>query len=130
MFSVRFVELMVGVDYVGLVKVMVEVKVLEDQVFECVEFYFNEMFMVMFYQEFYVQEIFFFDEKMIVYVCVVVYFIDGNYMEDFVYVNVFDYFEIVEIEYVEFYVIVCDCSGQFVEGFIKEDFSISEDGVL
>ena len=127
-FIVKLVEPRRGRVYDGSVRARVEVEVPEGRSLDRVELFLNERRAATLYQEPFVHPLVLPESEEITYVRAVAYLPDGNSTEDMVFINTPDYFEEVEVQFVELYASVLDGEGRPVEGLGKDDFRVLEDG--
>jgi len=127
-FVVKLVEPRSGKRYERSIRARAEVEVPEGRSLERVELYLGETLMATLYQEPFVHPIILPAGGEVSYVRAVAYLPDGNSTEDMVFVNAPDYFDDVEVQFVELYTSVLDRDGRPVEGLGRGDFAVFEDG--
>jgi Ca-activated chloride channel family protein len=127
-FVAKLVEPRKGRTYGKSVRARVEVEVPDGRSLQRVELYLNETLMATLYQEPFVHPIILPENEDLAYVRAVAYLPDGNFTEDLVFVNTPDYFEEVDVQFVELYTTVLDRQGRPVEGLSQADFTVVEDG--
>lgn len=67
-------------------------------------------------------------EQQLNYLMVKVWFDDGIFVEDVCFFNVLNFMEEVEVDFIEFYMIVVLCLNNIVQGFEELVFIVFEDG--
>ncbi len=127
-FIVKLVEPRQGKRYGKSIRARAEVEVPEGRALERVELYLNETRMATLYQEPFVHPIILPEGEEISYVRAVAYLPDGNSTEDMAFVNAPDYFEELDVQFVELYTTVLDREGRPVEDLEQGDFTVLEDG--
>ena len=128
-FDINLVEPRKGKRYAHSLRARAEVEVPEGRSIERVELFLNETLVATLYQEPYVHPIVLPGNEEVGYVRAVAYLPDGNSTEDLVFLNAPDYLEELEIQFVELYTTVLDKQGRPVDGLVKEQFKVEEDGV-
>ncbi len=128
-FAVRLVEPQRGHRYGDSLRAVVEVETPEGASPERLELYLNETLVATLYQEPWEQPIVLPDGESIAYVRAVAFLPDGNSTEDLVFVNAPEYLEEIDVQFVELYTTVLNREGRPVDGLVREDFRVFEDGV-
>ncbi len=128
-FSVQLIEPRRGKSYAQSLLAEAELSSPDDQAVERVEFYWNETLLATLYQPPYQQPVVLPAGDAIAYVRAVAYLTDGSSTEDLVFVNAPDYLEEVDVQFVELFTSALDRQGHPVEGLLREDFTVFEDGV-
>jgi Ca-activated chloride channel homolog len=129
-FSVRLVEPQAGKAYQSSLRAQAQVDVPEGEKLDRVEIYLNETLLATLYQPPYVQPVLIPQNQALTYVRAVAYLADGNSSEDTVLVNVpGDFTDQMDVQFVELFTSVVDGRGRPVEGLVKGDFKVYEDGV-
>jgi VWFA-related protein len=126
-FRLRLTEPRSDRKYDGSLSAVVQVEVPEAAALDRVEVYLNERLVATLYQEPFVQPILL-DSDALAYVRAVATLTDGLSTEDVVFVNAPEYFEQVEVVYVELYAAVMNREGRPLLGLGKEAFHVFEDG--
>lgn len=126
-FRVRLSEPRSQRRYRDSVSAVVQVAVPDGEALEKVEVYLNEQRMATLYQEPFVQPLLL-DGDGLAYVRAVGYLEDGNTSEDVVFINTPDYFEQVEVQYVELYAGVFGRDGRPLLDLERDEFAVFEDG--
>jgi Ca-activated chloride channel family protein len=127
-FRVRLTEPRQDRKYTGSLSAVAEVEVPDGRLLDRVELYLDERQVATLYQPPFVQPILLEDDGL-AYVRAVAFLADGLSTEDVVFVNAPEYFEEVEVVYVELYASVYDRAGRPVAGLEREEFTVLEDGV-
>jgi VWFA-related protein len=127
-FAVRLVEPQPGRTYQSSLQAQAQVEVPEGERLDRVELYLNESRLATLYQPPYTQAILLPKGKEVTYVRAVAYLEGGNSTEDLVLVNVPGFNQKVDVQFVELYTSVVDGRGRPVDGLVKGDFKIVEDG--
>jgi Ca-activated chloride channel family protein len=127
-FAVRLVEPQAGKTYQSSLQAQAQVEVPEGERLDRVELYLNENRLATLYQPPYTQAILLPKGKEVTYVRAVAYLEGGNSTEDLVLVNVPGFNQKVDVQFVELYTSVVDGRGRPVDGLVKGDFSVLEDG--
>ncbi len=127
-FDVNLVEPRKGKHYASSLRARAEVEVPEGRSVERVELFLNETLVATLFQEPYVHPIVLPENEEVAYVRAVAYLPDGNSTEDLVFINAPDYLEELEIQFVELYTTVLDPQGRPMDGLVKEQFTVEEDG--
>jgi len=125
-FRVRLIEPRTDRAYDSSLSVVAEVELPKDQDLDRVEVYLDEQRMATLYQAPFVQPLLLPGPEM-AYIRVVGYLADGNSTEDIVFINAPDYFEHVDVQFVELYTTVVGSDGRPVAGLTAEDFTVFED---
>jgi len=128
-FKVRLLEPRAGEKYHDSLRAEAAVETPEAQGVERVEFFLNEERLATLYQPPWTQAIILPPGEPVAYVRAAAYLADGNSTEDVVFINAPDYLEEVDVQFVELYTTVVDRGGHPVEGLVREDFTVLEDGV-
>lgn len=129
-FSVRLVEPQPGKSYQASLRAQAQVDVPEGEKLDRVEIYLNETLLATLYQPPYVQPVLIPQDQKLTYVRAVAYLADGNSSEDTVLVNVpGDFTDRLDVQFVELFTSVVDGRGRPVDGLVKDDFKVLEDGV-
>jgi len=126
-FRIRLTEPRDDRKYSGSLAAVAEVEVPDGRRLDRVELYLDERQVATLYQPPFVQPILLEDDGL-AYVRAVAFLQDGLSTEDVVFVNAPEYFEEVEVVYVELYASVYDRAGRPVTGLAREDFRVIEDG--
>ena len=127
-FAVRLVEPQAGKTYQSSLQAQAQVEVPEGERLDRVELYLNENRLATLYQPPYTQPILLPKGKEVTYVRAVAYLEGGNSTEDLVLVNVPGFNQKVDVQFVELYTSVVDGRGRPVDGLVKDDFRVIEDG--
>ncbi len=127
-FRVRLVEPQKGRTYRNSLRAVADVQVPDGEELDRLELFLGEERVATLYQPPWVQPVVLPDEQL-AYVRAVAYLDDGNSAEELVFFNTPDFFEEVEVQFVELYATVHDSSGRPVLGLGKDDFTVVEDGV-
>ena len=128
-FGVRLLEPRAGETYRESLQARAEVDVPPGETLERVEFFLNEQLVATLYQEPFAQPIRLPKSSQVSYVRAVAHLVDGNAIEDLVFVNSPDYLEKVEVQFVELFTAVLDPEGRPIENLRKEEVTVLEDGV-
>ena len=126
-FRVRLVEPRSDRTYEQSLSAVVQVEVPDGQELDRVEIFLDEQRMATLYQEPFVQPLLL-QRPGLAYVRAVGYLADGNTHEDVVFINTPEYFEQLEVHFVELYATVTDADGRTLPELTKEDFAVWEDG--
>jgi len=126
-FRVRLVEPRSERTYEQSLSAVVQVEVPDGQELERVEIFLDEQRMATLYQEPFVQPLLL-QRPGLAYVRAVGYLADGNTTEDVVFINTPEYFEQLEVHFVELYATVTDTEGRTLPELTKDDFTVWEDG--
>ncbi|MDX1502555.1 MAG: VWA domain-containing protein [Thermoanaerobaculia bacterium] len=127
-FRIRLTEPVKGRSYAGSVSAVMQIEVPDGRRLDKVELYLGERQVATLYQEPFVQPILLEDDGLS-YVRAVAHLADGLTTEDVVFINAPDYFEEIEVVYVELFASVFGRGGRPVLGLGKDDFRVWEDGV-
>ncbi|HEX9669581.1 MAG TPA: VWA domain-containing protein, partial [Thermoanaerobaculia bacterium] len=127
-FSLRLVEPEPGKTYRASLRAQAEVEVPEGEKLDRVEFFLNEDRLATLYQPPFAQPLVLPAAKTSTYVRAVAYLADGNSTEDLVLINAPEYGTAIEVNMVELYTTVVDKRGRPVDGLVREDFAVREDG--
>ncbi len=127
-FRVRLTEPRSDRRYKESLSAVAQIEVPDGDELERLEIFVKERRVATLYQPPFVQPLLLADDGLS-YVRAVAYLTDGNSTEDVVFVNAPDYFEHVEVQYVELYTSVYDRQGRPVLGLPEEVFTVLEDGV-
>ncbi len=126
-FRVRLTEPRSDRTYRESLSAVAQLEVPDGDELERLEIFLNERRVATLYQAPFVQPLLLASEGLS-YVRAVAYLTDGNSTEDVVFVNAPDYFDEVEVQYVELYASVYDRQGRPLLGLTKKEFTVSEDG--
>ena len=126
-FRVRLTEPRPGQSYRGSVSAVMQVEVPDGRTLDRVDVYLGERQVATLYQEPFVQPILL-DGEELTYVRAVAHLADGLATEDVVFINAPDYFEQIEVVYVELFASVFARSGRPILGLERDDFRVFEDG--
>ncbi|MGB6335261.1 MAG: VWA domain-containing protein, partial [Thermoanaerobaculia bacterium] len=126
-FRVRLVEPRAERTYEQSLSAVVQVEVPDGQELERVEVFLDEQRMATLYQEPFVQPLLL-QRPGLAYVRAVGYLADGNTTEDVVFINTPEYFEQLEVHFVELYATVTDADGRTLPELTGDDFKVWEDG--
>ncbi|MGB6852261.1 MAG: VWA domain-containing protein, partial [Thermoanaerobaculia bacterium] len=126
-FRVRLVEPRAERTYEQSLSAVVQVEVPDGQELERVEVFLDEQRMATLYQEPFVQPLLL-QRPGLAYVRAVGYLADGNTHEDVVFINTPEYFEQLEVHFVELYATVTDADGRTLPELTGDDFKVWEDG--
>jgi Ca-activated chloride channel family protein len=127
-FRVRLVEPRADRTYEQSVGAVIQVQVPEPHVLDRVEIFLDEQRMATLYQEPFVQPLLLQRPGALAYVRAVAYLKDGNSTEDVVFINTPEYFERVDVHFVELYATVTGDDGRPLLGLTKDDLTVWEDG--
>ncbi len=125
-FRLRFVEPRDDRQYQESLSAVVQVEVPDGQELERVELYLDEQRVATLYQAPFEQPVLL-EDSGLAYLRAVGFLADGNSTEDVVFVNAPEYFDNVEVQFVELYATVHGQGGQAVLDLRREDFAIWED---
>jgi len=128
-FRVRLVEPRSDREYQSSLSAVVQVEVPDGEELERVEVFLDEDRVATLFQEPFIQPVLL-ERPEMSYIRAVAYLTDGNTTEDVVFVNAPDYFEHVEIQFVEIFATVVDGGGRAILELERDDFSIWEDDEL
>jgi VWFA-related protein len=128
-FRVRLVEPRSERTYEESLSAVIQVEVPDGQELDRVEVFLDEQRMATLYQQPFVQPLLL-QRPGLAYVRAVGYLEDGNTHEDVVFINTPEYFEQVEVHFVELYATVTGSQDQRLRELTKEDFTVFEDGEL
>jgi VWFA-related protein len=126
-FRVRLVEPRAERTYEQSLSAVIQVEVPDGQELDRVEVFLDEQRMATLYQEPFVQPLLL-QRPGLAYVRAVGYLADGNTTEDVVFINTPEYFEQLEVHFVELYATVTGGQGQSLRELTKDDFTVWEDG--
>ena len=126
-FRVRLTEPRPERTYRESLSAVVQVAVPDGETLERVEIFLNEQRMATLFQEPFVQPLLL-ENDQLAYVRAVGYLEDGNTSEDVVFINTPDYFERVEVQYVELYAGVFGRDGRPLLDLERSEFTVFEDG--
>lgn len=126
-FRVRLVEPRADRTYGESFGAVVQVEVPDGQQLDKVELYLDEQRVASLYQPPFEQAVLLTSPAM-AYVRAVGYLTDGNTTEDVVFINAPDYFERLDVQFVELYASVVDTNGQALLDLEKDRFRVYEDG--
>jgi Ca-activated chloride channel homolog len=126
-FRIRLTEPREDHTYHGSLSAVAEVEVPDGRQLDRVELFLDENPIATLYQAPFVQPILL-ENDGLAYVRAVAYLADGLSTEDVVFVNAPEYFEQVEVVYVELYASVYDRAGRPTLGLGRDDFKVTEDG--
>ena len=126
-FRVRLAEPRPEHRYERSVSAVVLVDLPDGEALDRVEIFLDEQRVATLYQPPFVQPLLLAGEKL-AYVRAVGYLRDGNTSEDLVFINTPEYFEQVDVQYVELYAGVFSKGGRSILDLAREEFSVIEDG--
>ncbi len=129
-FSLRLIEPRPGGTYAQSLRANAEVEVPAGEALDRVEFYLNETRLATLFQPPFTQPIVLSAGEPVNYVRAVAYLGDGHSAEDVVFVNAPDYVDRVQVNLVELFTSAVDRRGRPVEGLVREEFTVLEDGVV
>ena len=127
-FRVRLTEPRRDRSYQESLSAVAQIEVPDGEELDRLEIFLKERRVATLYQPPFVQPLLL-DDRGLSYVRAVAYLTDGNSTEDVVFINAPDYFEHVEVQYVELYTSVYDRHGRPMLGLPEEEFTVWEDGV-
>ncbi|MEE8522413.1 MAG: VWA domain-containing protein, partial [Thermoanaerobaculia bacterium] len=126
-FRVRLVEPQKGRSYRHSLRAVADVQVPDGEELDRLELYLGEELIATLYQPPWVQPVVLAGQEL-AYVRAVAYLDDGNSAEELVFFNTPDFFEEVEVQFVELYATVHGAGGRPVLGLGEDDFAVFEDG--
>jgi len=126
-FRVRFVEPRRNRTYKESLSAVVQVEVPDGEELDRVELFLDEQRVATLYQPPFVQPVLL-ERSEMAYVRAVGYLTDGNTTEDVVFINAPDYFEQLEVQFVELYATVSGADGGPLLDLTQEEFTVWEDG--
>jgi Ca-activated chloride channel family protein len=127
-FGVRLLEPQAGRHYAASLRAEAKVEVPEGDKLDRLEFYRNDTLVATLFQPPWTQPILIPDSRQLSYVRVVAYLADGNSSEDSALVNSPNPGERIDVQMVELYTTVTDRRGHLVDGLMRDDFKVYEDG--
>ncbi len=127
-FRVRLTEPRPERQYERSVSAVVLVDLPDGESLDRLEIFLDEQRMATLYQPPFVQPLLLKADGL-AYVRAVGYLADGNTSEDVVFINTPEYFELVDVQYVELYAGVFGKRGRPLLDLAREDFAVFEDGV-
>lgn len=128
-FRVRLIEPRADRTYEESLSAVVQVEVPDGQELERVELFLDEQRLATLYQPPFVQPVLL-DHSGLAYLRAVGYLADGNSTEDMVFINAPEYFENLEVQFVELYATVIGQGGKAILGLERESFEVWEDDEL
>ena len=128
-FRVRVVEPREDRKYESSLSAVVQVEVPDGQELERVELFLDEQRLATLYQPPFVQPVLL-DHSGLAYLRAVGYLADGSAAEDTVFINAPEYFENIEVQFVELYATVNGQDGGAILDLNREDFQVWEDDRL
>ncbi len=128
-FRVRLTEPRPDRRYRESLSAVAQIEVPDGDELDRVEIFLRERRVATLYQPPFIQPLLL-DDGGLSYVRAVAYLSDGNSTEDVVFVNAPDYFDQVEVQYVELYASVYDRQGRPLLGLDEENFTVWEDGTV
>lgn len=125
-FRVRLIEPREDRKYQSSLSAVVQVEVPDGQELERVELFLDEQRVATLYQPPFVQPVLL-ENTGLAYLRAVGYLADESSAEDMVFINAPEYFENVEVQFVELYATVRDQGGRSILNLDREDFEVRED---
>ena len=126
-FRVRLIEPRPNRSYVQSLSAVVQVEVPDGQELERIELFLDEQRLATLFQPPFEQAVLL-ERQGMAYLRAVGFLSDGNSTEDVVFVNAPDYFEQLEVQYVELYTSVIGRDGGPLLDLGRESFTVFEDG--
>jgi len=126
-FRVRLIEPRADRTYEKSLSAVVQVEVPDGQQLERVEIFLDEQRMATLYQPPFVQAVLL-ERQGMAYLRAVGYLEDGNSTEDVVFINAPEYFERLDVQFVELYASVTGDGGRPLLDLGRQDFAVWEDG--
>jgi len=125
-FRLRLIEPREDRHYEKSLSAVVQVEVPDGQELDRVELFLDEQRVATLYQSPFLQPVFL-EREGLAYLRAVGYLVDGSSTEDVVFVNAPEYFENLDVQFVELYATVSGSGGRAILDLGREDFQVWED---